>query len=99
MSHLPWPDQSATDCGPALLRLKAEDVGCDMAAVTSSGLNRQQNITATDHIHQGASSSHFDYDTADPLVCIFVVICVNCVDLFLLLFEAVCIRDYLRLKY
>ena len=64
VSHLPWSDQSATDC-PALLRLRAEDLGGE--AATSGGVDRQQNITATDDDHQGALSQS-DYDTTDPLV-------------------------------
>ena len=64
VAHLPWSDQpGATDC-PALLRLRAEDLGRE----TTTSVDRQ-NITATDR-QMASDDLHSASDTTDPMVSI-----------------------------
>ena len=64
VAHLPWSDHPGTTDCPALLRLRAEDLGCEAPANVG-----HQSITATD---RQLASGDFQSasDTADPLVSI-----------------------------
>ena len=67
VTHLPWSDHPGSSDCPSLLRLRAEDLGCE--APSNGG---HQNITATDR--QAESCDVYSAsDNTDPLVSILYI--------------------------